>query len=230
MSPTPVVLVTLVVLLVVYLVTGFVQNFVPAAADIVRLLPLDAEAVLHGQVWRLATYGLLHSLQDPTHLLFNGLALYFFGRDLEMRFGRGKFIAFLVASVVVGGIFVVAGYQLGIGVGACIGFSAACEACVVAWALFNRDSQVLLFFALPVRGIYLLVFAVIMWMTQAVSQSPISASAHLGGILTGAVVWLLVARRNRISVFVSDVMMKLRLKKGPKLSVVPRNKNDRWVN
>jgi membrane associated rhomboid family serine protease len=221
LSSTPVVVVTLAVLLVMYLGTGFAANFVPGGAQAYELLLLDArEVVGQGQIWRLLSYGVLHNLADPLHLLLNGLMLWFFGRDIELRFGPGRFIAFLVSALLVGGLCVTAGYVLGIGSPLVLGFSAAVEASVVAWALFNRDAPVLLFFALPMRGIHMLALAVLMWMMQAVGTSGVSASAHFGGMLTGLVTWLLVAKRNRLKL--------LFMRRGPKLTVVPPK--DRWVN
>lgn len=219
---TPVVVVSLAVLFVMYVATGLVANVMHIDAE--AWLFLDATRVVQGEVWRLLSYGLLHSLSDPFHLLLNGLMLWFFGRDIEMRFGPARFVAFLLAAVVVGGLFVTGGWLLGVGSPYVIGFSAAIEACVVAWALFNRDTPVLLFFALPMRGIHMLALALLMWLLQAVGTSPVSASAHLGGIATGLATWFLVARRNRIKLFFAD----LGKKRGPKLTVVP--KNDRWVN
>ena len=212
--------------------TGIVANVMKL--DVESLLILDADAVLGGEVWRLVMYGLLHSLRDPFHLLLNGLMLFFFGRDIEGRFGAARFVGFLLLAVVVGGLFVTAGFALGIGAQFVLGFSAAVEACVVAWALFNRNAPVMLFFAIPMRGIHMLVLALLMWVLQAVGTGPVSASAHLGGIVTGVVTWFLVARRNRIKLF----FMELGKKRGPKLTVVPGSgsgsgsgpKNDRWVN
>lgn len=223
-SPTPVVVVTLGVLLLMFLFTGFAANFVPGGARAYELLILDARDVLKGEVWRLLSYGLLHDLRAPFHLLMNALMLWFFARDIEQRFGSVKFLAFNVIAVLVGGLFVLAGYALGIGTPLVLGYSAAVEACIVAWALFNRDAPVSFFMVLPMRGIHMLVLAVLMWMLDAVSASGNSASAHLGGIITGLVTWFVVARRNRIKLF----FMELGGKK-PKLTVVPP-KNDRWVN
>lgn len=222
-SATPVVIATMVVLVAMFLVVGFTAN-VARAVDLGDLLALDGPRVLQGEVWRLVTYGLVHSMVSPFHLLINALLLYMFGRDLEQRFGSAKFFGFNVVAVLVGGLFVMGGWLLGIGSPYVIGFSAAVEACIVAWALFNRDAQVMFFFAIPMRGIHMLALAVLNWVLDAVSASPVSASAHLGGIVTGLVAWFVVARRNRIKLF----FMELGGKK-PKLTVVPP-KNDRWVN
>lgn len=224
-SPTPVVVVTLGLLLVMFLFTGFAANFVPGGAQAYKLLILDAELVFKGEVWRLFSYGVIHDLRSPFHLLLNALMLWFFARDLEQRFGSLKFVLFNLVALLVGGLFVVGGYLLGIGSPLVLGFSSVVEACIVAWALFNRDAPVSFWMVLPMKGIHLLVLAVLMWMLDAVSASDISASAHLGGIVTGLVTWFVVARRNRIKLF----FMELGPGKKPKLTVVPK-KNDPWVN
>lgn len=56
----------------------------------------SSDLVLHGQVWRIATYG----LWNPPSLWFaiDMLMLVWFGREVEKFFGRGKFFS-LYASV-----------------------------------------------------------------------------------------------------------------------------------
>ena len=45
-------------------------------------LNLDPGRIRHGEVWRLLTYAFLHS-GDIMHILFNMLALWWFGRAVE---------------------------------------------------------------------------------------------------------------------------------------------------
>lgn len=227
-SSTPVVVTTIVLLFVVYLLTGFAANFVAGGEVVADGLILEAPAVLQGEVWRLASYGLLHSLAHPLHLLFNALFLWFFARDLELRFGQRWLALLFMTAVVVGGLAVVTGWLLGIGKPTVLGFSAAAEASAVTWALFNRDRPVMVWFAVPARGIHMLGLAVVMWLLDAVSVSAISASAHLGGIVVGIAAWFLTVRRNRLRLLWDELLAKLRLRRGPRLTVVP--KPDRWVN
>ena len=53
---------------------------------------LPSELRSRGHVWQIITYQFLHSLDGWTHLLFNALALYFFGGQVEMREGTKRFL------------------------------------------------------------------------------------------------------------------------------------------
>lgn len=228
-APTKAVLGLLVTLLVIQLLYGFSANFIPQIAVVFEKMVLTTQGVLDGEVWRVATYGLLHSLISPMHLVFNAMVLFFFGRDMEQRWGSARFLGFVLLGVIAGGLAVVASKLLGIGTGAAVGISGACEALVVTWALYNRDRDVMLFFLAPVKGIWLIAFALVMWMLDAVSVSEISAAAHFGGIVFGALAWLVLARRNRLGLFVDDALVFLRLKKKPRLTIVPKGP-DKWVH
>ena len=219
----------MVTLLVLQLLYGFSANFVPGIAVVFEKMVLTTPAVMDGEVWRLASYGLLHSLINPMHLVFNAMVLFFFGRDLEQRWGWWRFLLFVLLGVIAGGVAVVASRLLGIGTGAAIGISGACEALVVTWALSNRDREVMLFFLAPVKGIWLIAFAIGMWMLDAVSLSEISAAAHFGGIVFGAAAWLVLARKNRIRLFADDLLVFLHVKKKARLTIVPKGP-DRWVH
>jgi membrane associated rhomboid family serine protease len=50
------------------------------------------------QVWQLLTYGFLHG--SLTHLLFNMLALYMFGGDIERLLGSRRFLTYYLVCVV----------------------------------------------------------------------------------------------------------------------------------
>jgi membrane associated rhomboid family serine protease len=58
-------------------------------------LRLDAEAVLHGQVWRVLTYAFLHQTSAglPWHIIINMLFLWWFGSDVEDMYGSREFLA-----------------------------------------------------------------------------------------------------------------------------------------
>ena len=60
--------------------------------DVAALEPL---AVWQGQIWRLVTWVFFET--DPLSLLFGGLTLYWFGRDLCFAWGPRRFLATLHA-------------------------------------------------------------------------------------------------------------------------------------
>jgi membrane associated rhomboid family serine protease len=228
----PVTAIILAVLLVFFIVAGVVVNFVPSLASVVSYLPVTP-AVLDGQVWRLLTYALLHDLGDPLHLLMNGFMIFMFGRELETRWGSGRYGLFALLTVLAGGVFVVlTGLILG-GAGSAIGASAFAEGLIVAWGLTYRERPMRLFFAVEVKGIHMVYFAVFLWLLQAVSTSPTSASAHLGGMLMAALLVLGVWRPNAVKAGWWSLLERLGLKKKPKLYVVPgpsRPDDKKWIN
>ena len=62
--------------------------------DVVRLmqdwLALIPAAVMHGKVWQVVTYSLLHA--SFSHVFFNMLTLWFIGAYLERDWGPRRFI------------------------------------------------------------------------------------------------------------------------------------------
>lgn len=54
--------------------------------------------------WRLLTYGFAHDPSGISHILWNMVGLWFFGRPVEERLGRGEFLRFYLACVLLGGI------------------------------------------------------------------------------------------------------------------------------
>jgi membrane associated rhomboid family serine protease len=220
-------------MIVSFIVTGIIANFVPSWAGALRFLPVTSTDVLHGEVWRLLTYALVHDLSSPFHVLFNALTIYFFGRELEQRWGVGRSLVFLCASVFTGGLFVVAAGALGLGTGAALGASAYALGLWVAWGLTFRDRQFLMYFAIPVKGIHAVWLALFFWLLDAVSTSSVSAAAHLGGIVTAFVLVRGVWRPNAWKLAWASLLERLRLKKQPRLFVVPGPRpgpGGKWVN
>lgn len=185
--PTPVVGATLVVLVAVWVVIAVAFRLGPDGQDVYWALSLEPGLVLHGRhLWGLITYALLHSLEDTDHLLFNGLAFYFFAPDLEELWGRRRFVLFMLLAAVAGGLFVVAGAALHLsGTSSVVGFSGVVMAVMTAWGLtYPQREMFLLFFRM--RGIHLVYVTIALQVLTALSLSRVSAAAHFGGIAAGA--------------------------------------------
>jgi membrane associated rhomboid family serine protease len=142
--------------------------------------------------WQIVTYAFLHG--SATHLLFNMLALYMFGGDLERLWGTRRFAIFYLASVLAA-----AGAQLAITHFAgerypTLGASGGVYGVLLAFAAhFPRRRMMLLFPPIPMPAWLLVTLFGIFELTLGVTNSldGIAHFAHLGGMLGGAIVLLL---------------------------------------
>ncbi|MBD3346237.1 MAG: rhomboid family intramembrane serine protease [Chitinivibrionales bacterium] len=136
-----------------------------------------------GQVWRLVTYMFLHGQDAIWHLLFNMLALWMFGTELEQMWGTRRFAVFYFLAGILSGLFSVLMWKSFI-----IGASGAVLAVLTAYAYYFPHRQVLFFFIfpMPVR----LAVAIIGFISIAGSLSSAGGIAHLthlAGIAIGLV-------------------------------------------
>ena len=165
----------------------------PAAKTIIEYTVFDPELILQKpwMAWTLVTSGLLTG--GLTHLFFTLLGLYFLSTDLERRWGAARFIRFLVASVVLGNLIVLAcdlvlpkAYPI-FHPGAVFGAGSAIAATAIAWSRMNAERQVRLFFFLPVSGRMLTYITVAFCVLGVLysSRVPEGAMAPFGGLAVG---------------------------------------------
>ena len=184
--PTPVVAVTLIVLLVVWVAFAIAVRFVPGGKELYEDLAFDPDLVLRGRhLWGLLTGALLHSLGDTDHLVFNGLVFYFFACDLEELWGRGRFVLFMILCALGGHAVVLLTDVLGLGNAPVVGFSGVVLGTITAWGLTYPDRE-MFFFLFRLRGIHLVYITLAMQVLTALSFSKVSAAAHFGGMAAGA--------------------------------------------
>lgn len=157
-------------------------------------LALSPAALAGGRVWTLLSYGFVHDLRDPMHVLFNVLALGFFGPDFERGRGRRALLTLLGIAVALGGVAQVT-WSAWIGDGhGIVGASAGTMALLAAFCWSHPTARVLLFFVAPVPARWLLPAAVgidlLLFLSQGGGSSGgIAFFAHLGGI---AAAWALL--------------------------------------
>jgi membrane associated rhomboid family serine protease len=161
-----------------------------------QLIPRVGEALLgagelvpervfaFGEAWRLVTYLLLHQPYSPWHVLFNMLALWMFGLELEARWGWRRFIVFYLVCGTGAALFSVISWHSNI-----IGASGAVLGLLTAYAWYYPHRQILLFFIIPMPVWLAVVLIGIVSVALARFDSSIAHLTHLGGILV-ALVWL----------------------------------------
>ena len=161
-------------------------NYVYFGLPLNEYLGLSVEGIKRGYVWQFVTFQFLHG--GPFHLLCNLIGLWFLGRYLENRLGPRRMLTLYLASGVAGGLlqaalmFVLPAYFGGLLFGA----SAGVCGLLAAFCLLEPEGQILLFFVLPVRARYLLIFSVgIALFFTLVPSGSVAHAAHLGGLLSG---------------------------------------------
>src|SRR5258708_1713339 len=125
-------------------VFGAIARWIPFGQDVFLALGCDTEKVLHGQVWRLVTSGLLTDPDHYGHLLFTLMGLYFLAPDLERRWGSGRMLRFVGYAVLAGNLAVLLvrwltppGSDPRFHPGFVYGASAVMAAIAVAWSRDN---------------------------------------------------------------------------------------------
>jgi membrane associated rhomboid family serine protease len=144
-----------------------------SAAPLFRQWALIPGQVAAGEWWRVLTSGFLH--YGPIHLLFNMLALWIIGRDIELVLGRGRFLAVYLIALLGGSAAVMMFYAPGSQVAGASGavFGLMGSLAVVLRRLRVPAGQVLGLIAVNV------VISVVL--------PGISLIGHLGGLVVGAV-------------------------------------------
>ncbi|MFB9068636.1 rhomboid family intramembrane serine protease [Pseudofulvimonas gallinarii] len=149
------------------------------------------------ETWQYLTHGFLHG--GAAHLLMNGLALYMFGSLLELAWGGTRYLVFFLACVVGGGLMQAwwIGVPTGNEVSVTLGASGGAFGILAAFALlFPRHKVLLLIPPVPMPA-WLLVtlFAMASTVMGITGLMPgIAHFAHLGGLLAGLLLYVLVAR------------------------------------
>lgn len=136
-------------------------------------------------LWQLVTYMFLHA--DFFHILFNMLALWMFGRDIEEAWGRDRFLKFYFFCGVGSGVCVVlANYLLPWGNpgGITVGASGAIYGILLASAVMWPTRVVYFNFLFPIQMKYLvIIYGAIAFLSAR--DTGVSHFAHLGGLLFG---------------------------------------------
>jgi membrane associated rhomboid family serine protease len=180
-------------MLIIANVAVFIIDWLATRASGIQLsaiLGLRPIAVVQGlQIWQLATYLFLHG--GVFHILFNMLALWMFGVELERMWGTRFFAKYYFFAGVGAGITVVVVSLLPFGREAylipTIGASGAIYGVLLAYALYFPNRPILMYFVFPVPAKYfVMIMGAIAFMSASEgSGSGVSHVAHLGGLVFG---------------------------------------------
>jgi membrane associated rhomboid family serine protease len=169
----------------------------PAAAYILYNFGLVPKlAVEHLYIWQFATYMFVHG--SATHILFNLLALWMFGTELEQTWGTQRFLRFyFVCGVGAGVVVTITNYITGTTTIPTIGCSAAVYGILMAWAVLWPDRIILFMFLFPMKvRVMVIIYAAIAFLSALGNNSNVSNVGHLSG-MAFAYVFLKIPRTRR---------------------------------
>lgn len=189
---------------------------------------VPARVIFEFHIWELFTYMFLHSLQI-THILFNMLMVWFFGAELEQRWG-GKFFLFYYLFTGVGAALL---YCAGLGAYAAftgsqaglfipvIGASGAVFGLMLAQGILFGERVIYFFMLFPMKMRYFVMLMggiqIASLLTSGVSGGEVAYLAHIGGLVSGYIALLLMGRWKNYENF------KKNKKKGRNLRLVVDN-------
>jgi membrane associated rhomboid family serine protease len=166
--------------------SAFGFNNLPLGTKYFGLVPFDVTHFLF--VWQLATYLFLHG--GWSHIIFNCLALWMFGYELERTWGSRRFLSYFFLTGIGAGLFNVLLATMFGGpevVTPVIGNSGAVYGILLAYGVLFPDRPIFLYFVIPVKAKWfvLIIGVVEFWMSLTQPGSGVAHIAHLGGMLFG---------------------------------------------
>ncbi len=150
---------------------------------------LTTREFLHGALWQPVTYLFLHDPFSFWHILFNMLALWMFGKELESDYGTDWFLKYYFICGVGAGICVIIANLLFSSTlsSRTIGASGAIYGLMLAYGSLYPDRIVLFSFLFPIKAKYFVMIlgGIAFLSTFASTGGGVSHVAHLGGMIFG---------------------------------------------
>lgn len=144
-------------------------------------------------VWQLITYGFAHSpggpgfSRDIWHIVFNMLALWFFGRDVEGIYGKKLFLQLYLSLVILSGLCWLATVYRSDVVIPLVGASGAVFGIMLVYVMHFPHRNIYIYGIIPVKAWFFMAAYLIMEFAALNRQDYVAHAAHLGGAAFGFV-------------------------------------------
>jgi membrane associated rhomboid family serine protease len=180
-----------------FVITTFMQS-------LVTYLGLVPALVVHEfWLWQVATYMFLHG--GIFHIVFNMLALWMFGAELERMWGTRYFLKFYFVTGIGAGVLTVVFAQLPFAFAQqlqrsiIIGASGSIYGLLLAYALYFPDRPIYMYFVFPIPAkVFVAIMGAIAFFSSLSESGGIANATHLGGLLV-AYLFLKSARVHPLS-------------------------------
>jgi membrane associated rhomboid family serine protease len=157
-------------------------------------------------IWQPVTYMFLHS-SNVFHVLLNMISLWFFGSELEYRWGWKSFLKYYFAcGLGAGVIYILAVVIYGLISGRepfvynipVLGASGAVFGILLAYGILFGDRIIYFFGVFPMKARYFIILIggmeVVSLISNGMGGSEVANMAHIGGLLSGYIYLLLWTR------------------------------------
>src|SRR5438105_1049706 len=163
------------------------QLVFPILTDVLGLHPVLVLRYLW--IWQLGSYMFLHG--GLFHILFNMLALWMFGTELERVWGTRYFLKFYFVTGVGAGILTVLisllpfSFSQDVYYAVTIGASGAVYGLLLAYAMYFPDRPIYMYFVFPIPAkIFVAIMgAIAFYASVAGGSGGVANATHLGGLL-----------------------------------------------
>ncbi|SHI35028.1 rhomboid family protein [Parasporobacterium paucivorans] len=149
-----------------YIIGWLIQLTAPQVYN--AYLSLNAEAVLHGQIWRILTFLVNPPSSSMIFMIFTLYLYYFIGTSIERAWGAFRFNLYYFTGVIFHVIAAVIIFLL-FGVNYDLGTYYLNMSLFLAFAALYPDMQLLLFFIIPVKIKWLALLDIILFAATIVS-------------------------------------------------------------
>src|SRR6202051_1144438 len=152
-------------------------------------LALQPQAVVHGAIWQLVTYGFLHF--EFWHWFGNMLGLWMFGSQFEGAWGTRRFVELYSFGLVGAAITTIAAsyafHILGTPSTRTLGASGGVFAILIAFGMLFGEQEIMMIpFPFLIKAKYFVGILIVVTLAFAMSGSGgVAYVAHLGGLLLG---------------------------------------------
>lgn len=164
-------------LLIANVLVYFLQQTMPGLEVQLAFIP----TLILARPWTIVSYMFVHA--SLTHILFNMIALYFFGPRVEQRIGSERFFSLYMISGITGGLlsFVFAPAA------PIVGASGAIFGVMLAYARFWPRDRIYIWGVLPIEARWLVIGYTVLslWWGFGGGASGTAHFAHLGGFVGG---------------------------------------------
>jgi membrane associated rhomboid family serine protease len=175
------------------------QSVFPITTELFGLHPgwvIPAPAIRPAEhalwVWQVATYMFLHG--GIFHIVFNMLALWMFGAELERMWGTRYFLKFYLVTGIGAGVLTVLfsllpfAFARQLQYANVIGASGAIYGLLLAYALYFPDRPIYMYFVFPIPAkIFVAIMGAIAFLSSMSEAGGVANATHLGGLLVGYV-------------------------------------------